>query len=502
MGALNLSCERLSKKNTTSDFDFLYEDQTQSLEISRDKFKELLPNEVDRGFAFPYQGQAGDKVDFYFMLREQQEILQIVRLYPEPREVVAEIKANKADNKCSQCSYNKGCNWHSVASIEISRFWKSGVYTAARRNEKSMKPFGAPFIVYDKNPADVLFVFDWNTINSYNVYAGASPYVYMLKDRVYTMGDFPNKKTTPTEFSLKRPQANFHYNGNEFRQKNFDFTLSWLTLFSKEKTTASVVTNTKFGDLSLAQIQKHKVIILSAVQEYVSKKFIDMLEQYILQGGFVVILGNEFSFRTIRFSENESFYFFPHLSTDPMLNTDKEQVASDLAPHRDIENFFGASIKYARAFISRNKEGYPLQFVNKKHPLLKGINLNSSKDFGFVKDWSLGAVLKKNTLGVWCTELMSGRCLPVDLLGFAEMSTEGQFLECCSSHAEIELKNYGKIIRTPTTIPEKIYAPLMIVRQGKGKILIIPHRTFEPQFPFTKIFWRNIKELSLNQKIH
>lgn len=485
-----------------SDFDFLYENPTLEQVESANKFKDVFPNEVDRGYAFPYQGQPEERVDFYFMLQEPQEDLQIVRLYPEPKEVVAKITANRMNNTYSQCSYDKGCNWQSVASIEISRLWKSGVYSAVRKNENSVKPFGAPFIVYDKNPADVLFVFDWNTINAYNIYAGASPYAYMSKNIVYKMGRFPNKKEAPTEFSFKRPQANFHFDDNGFRKKNFDFTLSWLTLFANEQSSASVITNTKFEDLSGEQLQKYKVVFLSAVQEYVTKKFIDTIEQYIKRGGFVVLVGNEFSFRTIRLSKNESFFFFPQPSIDPMNGIDKNQLASDLSPHRDIESFFGASIKYGRTFIARKNGGHPFRFVNKKHTLLKNIELDSTEKLHSVTDWSLGAVLKKDSYGGWCSELMNGRCLPVDLLGYAEMQTEGTFLGCCQGHQDIELKSYGKIVRTPLSIPEKIYAPLMIVQQQKGKILIIPHRIFEPQHQSTKIFWKNIKETYLNRNGH
>lgn len=117
-----------------------------------------------------------------------------------------------------------------------------------------------------------------------------------------------------------------------------------------------------------------------------------------------------------------------------------------------------------------------------------------------VTDWSLGAVLKKDSSGRWCSELVNGRCLPVDLLGYAEMQTERAFLGCCQGHQEIELKSYGQLLRTPQVVPEKIYAPMMLVQQGKGKALIIPHRIFEPQLKSTKIFWKNIKELYLNQK--
>ena len=478
-------------------------------QVFSNEFARLFPDEKDGGYAWPQQVEPGDSVSFFLCDNLRGQKFEILKLKEKhvPGEIVETLEAHPSpSNNIKNCTASKGCEWTSTVTFTIPKNWTSALYKGSfhcGENEKEL------FFAVGPNPnqrGKILYLHDWTTLNAYNLYAGKNVYSYLSRKGLINMGSDLAREVSG-EFSLARPLSphwiEWPVNGSgppKAHKKVLLSGLRWVEMLSSYPEKTDVMMNSFLVDMNQEEINRYKVIVVANMQEYLSHGFFEKIKAYILSGGYLIIAGNEFGFRYIRYGKNKrSFFSYLSVFNDPFLKSKPSLAAIDAGLISDLYDFFGIGFQHGIGF-SFKKVSRAFEVADKSHQYFKGVNIEDAETMGHVLPWSPGTLLIEKS-GRYCIQSSSIPCKDVSVLGFAKVSRDSEPITCCPRFREKMKRIWGdeRYFRVPKN--EFIYAPLMEVRKGKGRFLIVPHEVLRnPMKTNAKRFYTNVLDSVFHSK--
>ncbi len=445
-------------------------------------FSKHFPEATENGFAWPTVVSQGEEIDFFIHSLKAEIELEFRRLTDFKSEERAPIQSISVDsissNLPTKCTSDNGCDWKSNYSLKIPAEWEPGYYIASFKDSNNHIKKIYFFVKTKQGYSDFLFLQDWMTFQAYNFYAGQNIYVHLKSDKI-----LPNSKLEHeinSVYSLQRPlyprTPSYGKSGSPDGLlpglKDIYFGFSPLESLYRLNLKGQVLPNNFQMTNNQIDLKTFKTIVITGLQEYLSKEFLDDLRDYVQSGGNLIIASEEFAFRRIRSTE-EKYEFYFNYKHDPMYPKFPEKIATHLAGQIDLTEYFGFTVGYGMSFgyISDNRS---FSFIENEHPLVKPL---LKKEVHINRYWSPGVLLKEGPTGKLCVQSKTIKCSDQVVLGvFTEKNLKKQ--TCCLEQKDFDLFMDGVVDKTLNQVNEEITMAFYWARYGKGNLVVAPYSKF------------------------
>lgn len=469
---------------------------------SRKVFAKQFPDEVVSGYSWPQHLKVGEEFSVYFHsdFPEKKVTIRKVLGVTLRKDVGAFPVETRTLNTLDKCSIENGCDWQPSATIKTSSSWGYGLFEietgAKAANSKIQFSIQPP----EGKTKPVLVLNDWATHQAYNLYGGSNLYYSLLKDnRILQQWKNQAFHDGPLKMSFKRPLAAFFLaprdKGFWADPKSMTWGLEWLDFL---KGNADIIQNTHLEELSQDVLKSYDVIVAPGVQEYLTPKTVERLKAYVRNGGYLIISGTEFALRFIHMDPQRSFLqYFHHPGSEKLLDKPEGILKNHVPPTyaSSVSNpltFFGAGFHRGLALTTEDELFVEPKHVNKSHPYFKNMDWDIKEPLGRIKPWALGTLIKKEG-DRYCLDIKEISCDQVSVLAHTRIAKKQYEDTCCRKGVKHSREYWGDDRFVIETDPDWTYIALMEIRQGKGRVLIVPNRLLaDPNKGNGRVFYQNI----------
>jgi hypothetical protein len=328
------------------------------------------------GYVDEISVEKGDTIKFFISSDITPINIEIFRISDAAYYVTAFTNINASFQSTPDSSFWYGCNWDETFRFVIPDSWQPGFYRA-EFPVKADSIVGVLFNVREKNPgtySKILYVVSTNTWQAYNSYGGKSLYEYNS-----TNGQRSYK------VSFHRPSED-RYGGGDFYRYAFKF-ISWAY---KNNYDIEICCNYDLNKNPLL-IDNYNVTIFTGHDEYWSRSERLSVQNFVKNGGRVIILSGNTSWWQVRFEENFSrMVCYKNSALDPFNGIIDSLVTVNWfdQPVNYPENILtGVSFRNG-GYVNYNNylpasEGYgDYAAVRTDHWIYEGTGLKDGEEFG------------------------------------------------------------------------------------------------------------------------
>ncbi|HKJ81597.1 MAG TPA: Ig domain-containing protein, partial [Ignavibacteriaceae bacterium] len=357
------------------------------------------------GYANKFSVAQGDSITFYISSSSVDSTINIFQIRDKAyyktyykRPLVVQYASAHSDS-----TFWYGCGWDSTLTLHIDESWNPGVYraefgtygvnpgTGSARNDSAS---GILFFIKDRNPGNTsknLLLIATNTWQAYNDYGGKSLY-----DNIST--DSARSYKVSFNRPANRPLGSL--GSADFYKYEYKF-INWASLNNIPLEYASMYDldrNSKFLFANNDSTQNlYKILLIVGHNEYWSIQERQQCEQFIDNGGKVIILSGNTCWWQVRFEDNgQTMVCYKDSALDRNANPDKLLVPDSLittnwwkSPVNNPENSFtGVNFKDGGYVNSGTKLPKSSGFgdyaaLNTQFWVYDGICLKEGDEFGF-----------------------------------------------------------------------------------------------------------------------
>lgn len=412
---------------------------------------------------------AGDDITFFLANEKEQFNVQILYMNQNgTADVVKTSDVRQGNPPRTPCTAEDGCEWKQTLKFTIPDGWPSGWYRLAFTADFAKSQRYVDFIVAEKVPsADALFVFDTQTAQAYNVYAGGSFYGTFDETGAWSY-DKPKDA-----LSFRRPVVRSH---TYAAQQDAITDPIWIPhegeafrLWLDARYSVAYVSNDALETISAAYLQKYPMIVIAGTQEYWSNKQVELIKSYVLEGGNLFVAASEFPYGAVRFDSDDVFRFFYEVESDPVFRSDPSEVATVRAALSDPEDFFGVSLESGKGLAQDH--GYePLIIVDSNHWALTDSGFSNGDSMAGVRGYIPGAWLEQQLNGKYRIVSSTLARESVEVLAIAPYPPHNVSM----TESALDLALDGVLNHISPEIPEATFAIVALVQQGAGQIFLAP----------------------------
>jgi hypothetical protein len=330
-----------------------------------------LPSANIEGYSSLTTVQQGESIDFHVSSRRPGRVrVAIVDALTQDAALVFEAKAGYHDHLAH--SYEFGCNWPPLCSIQIPRNWPSGLYYALISNIQSPSDHTKIFFVIKAAApgatSQILLQFASTTYQAYNAWGGKSLY--------------------PSDSQNRARKVSFDRPGAIEYEREFVF-LFWL----RENGIAVECCTSVDLHHDDSILNNYQMLVSVGHDEYWSKEMRDNVESFIAKGGNVAFFSGNVCWWQMRFGENHrSMICYKNALEDPLAQTDSSRVTVNwhAVPLNRPENFLtGVSFRHGAGIwqpceSSMSVKGFKVRCAN--HWVFDGTGLRDDDWFGLGED--------------------------------------------------------------------------------------------------------------------
>ena len=395
----------------------------------------------------------------------------------QPVQSITGLQPNSLELKASP---EDGCSWEPTYELTIPDDWPSGWYRLEMPAKYAADDRNVDFIVAEsQRRGDVLYVFDTQTALAYNVYAGASIY-----------GGFDSSghwstRLAANQVSWMRPTVRSHTYDEELPQivtpESRPHEGEQFRLELAEKFNLAYVSNDSLVEMGADYLARYPAMVIAGTQEYWTNPQIELVKEYVRQGGNLYLSAEEFAYGVFRSEQGGRVVrYFNNPRDDLKLGTNPREIASIRGLVDSLQDFFGVSLAHGYG-LAPSEVFSPLRVVNPQSWVFEGLGYGANDPITSVRGIGVGAWVS-NENGRYAITSSSIPSADVDVLAIAPYEPIPAWDVLRQADEEID----PKIMHVPEHTPDTTYAILALIRQGKGQIFVAPGGWFnQPHAPFT-----------------
>ncbi len=459
------------------------------------------PEYSEGGYADKRTVRQGETITFYIastLERCQARILCVER-YPQPGQsgsdygrIMKEVLLMNMNDPQADCNMKSGCDWKPTLTLQIPRGWRSGWYRVEFPVKLSNDLRYIDFIVAEAKPhADILFIFDMQTAQAYNVYGGGSLY-----GGFDATGRWSVEKRA-SQVSWRRPVVMSHtYQPQTERIANpvwIPHEEEAFRLWLESRYRVAYLSNDALPEFGLGYLQHYPLAVIVGQQEYWSNEQLELVKSYVLNGGRLYLSAVEFAYAALRHDRQQDlihYYYDPR--EDPYFGSAPERLATVRAAIANVGDFFAVSMAYGIG-LGISSEFSPLTIVNAKHPVFGNLGYKVGDALAGIRGLGVGAWVERNGAGTYRITSANISLSQVDILAIAPYPplvprqhgppehTHENF-----NHPLTDRLIHGEAKYTVKDVPEKTFAVAAFVRQGKGEMFVGPGGWFNLPHPYNQ----------------
>ncbi len=269
----------------------------------------------------------------------------------------------------------EGYSWPATINFTIPRHWPSGFYRLFV-NEAGQNNNILTFVIRARSPgthSKVLFQISYLTPAAYNSVGGKSFY------------SPPNNANRARKVSLNRPSPypRIAHDGSPDRFIREAKLVEWLQGESIDIECCSSID--LHADPNL--LDDYDCLVIAYHDEYWTKAMRDHCENFVRNGGNLIILSGNTCFRQVRLEEddngtvNRTVVFYKFANLDPIQNNDETSIAWAQPPvNRPQNSLLGVGFTHG-AFSLRWAERRAYTIRHPRHWVFAGVSSNSTTPF-------------------------------------------------------------------------------------------------------------------------
>lgn len=427
--------------------------------------------------------------------RCQANILRVVS-YPHPWQVgsdygnvMKQVELEDLNDPRADCSVEDGCNWKPSLTLQIPREWPSGWYRLEFPVKFSRYLRTIDFIVAESDPrADILFIFDTQMAQAYNVYGGASFYggfdasgAWEITNRASRVSWRRPVLRSPTY----QTQARRITNPVRIPHEEETFRL-WL----ESGYQVAYISNDALAEFGLSYLQRFPVMVIVGKQEYWSEEQLELVRSYVLNGGRLYLSAAEFAYAAIRQDrEKDLLYYYYNPRDDPYFEEAPEQLATVRAAISNLGDFFAVSMAYGIG-LGLSPEFSPLTIVNAGHRVFENLGYQRGDVLAGIRGLGVGAWVEREVGRKYRVTSASLNPSQVEILAIApypplvpRQHGPAEYTHENFNHPLTDRLIHGEARYTVRQIPERTYALAAFIRQGRGEMFVGPGGWFNSPHP-------------------
>ena len=447
--------------------------------FSEPAFENHLPNLMfqayveysEGGYANKRTVLQGDRVTFYIGNALDHFSAKVLRVTGPPgsekhTQTMLELDGLRGNSPEFGCTPQNGCDWDPTFEITIPSNWPSGWYRLAFPVKYAEELRYVDFIVAERDKsAELLFIFDMQTAHAYNVYAGGSFYGSFDRSGTWV------RQPSPTQLSFRRPLVRSHsfYTPRIVEPVWIPHEEESFRLWLEGNFSVAYISNDALERFGLQYLEQYPLIVIVGTQEYWSNRQVELIKNYVLGGGALYLSAIEFAYGAVRLEQDgEVMRYFLDPREDPIIRTAPEEVATVRAAVSDLEDFFGVSLEQGKG-LGRGEEFSDLIVVNPESWVFEGLGYSEGDALAGVRGLGVGAWVKQGEDGRYCIVSAKIPCEKTEVLAIAPYPPLSD-----SKHVTRDRLIDGRVDHTVTILPDKTFAVVALIEQGKGKMFVGP----------------------------
>jgi hypothetical protein len=390
------------------------------------------------------------------------------------------VRGLRATSPVWGCLPDEGCDWPETFAFDVPARWPPGWYRLAFPVRYSDTLRYVDFVVAESEPkAELLFIFDVQTAQAYNVYGGGSSYglidetgAWSSQQQLHTLS-FRRPMVRSHTYAIRAPRISppvwIPHEEEAFRL--------WLA----SRFRVSYLSNDELETIDPGYLERYPVIVIVGQQEYWSNQQLERIRKYVTGGGSLFLSAIEFAYAAIRYDpirDTMTYYYDPR--DDPILSREPGAVATVRCAVSDPEDFFGVSLEVGKG-LGISDEFSPLRVVAPHHWAFAGLGFRSGEVLASVKGLGVGAWIERSSQGDYAITSSRLNAEQVQVLAVAEYPPltprawgQPEHSHENFNHSLTDFLADGLVDHTSQLIPEKTFAVVAMVRQGKGMMFVGP----------------------------
>jgi hypothetical protein len=413
----------------------------------------------------------GDEIRFYLANTLERFPARVLRATGYLKfEVMRSIPSLTGNSPGRRCTPEEGCEWDLTLTLTVPREWPSGWYRLEFPVGLSREPRYVDFIVAEREPSSpLLFIFDTQTAQAYNVYAGGSFYGRFDEEGRWSRGE--RKEIQATRLSWLRPVVRAHTYEQERDRIRDPYWIpheeeafrAWLD----ERFDVAYASNDALTALGPEYLARYRAVVVVGTQEYWSNAQVRLLEAYVLAGGNLYLSAVEFAYGTVRFEgDGNTFVFYKNPLEDPLLATQPSEVATLRAATANTGLFFGVSLQPGVG-LADSDQFARLIVADASHWAFEGLGYKTGDELAGVRGLGIGTHLQMGPYGTLCIVWLP--CEQVSVLAAAEYPSYRS-----ESEGRRDALIHGERKFVLAEASEFTHAVVALIRQGRGSIFVAP----------------------------
>ncbi len=333
------------------------------------------------GYSDKYSVAQGDSITFYISSTTATNTITIFKIQDIARFQKTISNVNFKFQAVPDSAFWYGCGWKPTLTLKIDSSWSPGIYRADFKTKHDSATNGILFFVKPKilsSTSKILLVIATNTWQAYNTYGGLSFYQTQSpsKKRSYKLSF--NRSAAPPLGTLG--SADFYKYERKF--------INWAYLNNINLEYASMYDLDNDPNF----LSNYKVVLVVGHNEYWSRDERRQFENYIHDGGKVMILSGNTCWWQVRFEDNgQTLVCYKDKNFDPLTGVQDSLVTVNwwAPPVNYPENIFtGVNFKdggYVNSGYKLPKsQGFgDYTAFNTHYWIFDGTGLNEGDEFGY-----------------------------------------------------------------------------------------------------------------------